>query len=257
MHVYSTIFGHSIPSYGLMITIGLLLANVLACYVIKTEDLDMDDFIILECYGILGAVIGAKLLYIVVTFKYIDWTRLSDPAFLTMLMAGGFIFYGGLIGGLLAVYGAGRLHRIAVDPIIRKTVFLIPFVHAFGRTGCFMAGCCFGIPYAGKGAVVYPEGAFAPAGVKLFPVQIAEAVILMMISFTIYLLQRTVNWYYTVETYLFLYGAARFILEYFRYDAIRGSLLGLSTSQWISIGMVVSGIAMVVSRKKRKVNKER
>jgi len=251
MHVYTNLFGISVPSYGLMIATGVVLANLVGMLVLKREHLDFNDFMIMEAYCILGAFIGAKILYLVVSYKYIDWGRILDYKYFNDLMLGGFVFYGGLIGGLLFIFLAGRFHKINPKQYLKNFIFLIPFIHCFGRIGCFMAGCCYGIPYHGIGSVVFPEGSYAPAGVELFPVQLVEAICLMTIAITILLLQLIIRFEHTVELYLFMYGIVRFILEYYRYDDIRGGIANLSTSQWISVIMIVVAIISFSFSKKK------
>lgn len=251
MHVYTNLFGISVPSYGLMIAMGVVLANFVGMLVLKREHLDFNDFMILEAYCILGAFIGAKILYLVVSYKYIDWGRILDYKYFNDLMLGGFVFYGGLIGGLLFIFLGGRFHKINPKLYLKNFIFLIPFIHCFGRIGCFMAGCCYGVPYHGIGYVVFPEGSYALTGVELFPVQLVEAICLMTIAITILLLQLTIRFEHTVELYLFMYGIVRFILEYYRYDDIRGEIANLSTSQWISVIMIaVAIISFSFSKKK-------
>ena len=229
MHVYLHLFGLTIPSYGLLIASGVVIGNIIAFFVLKHEKLDFNDWMILEAYCILGGFLGANA-----------------------LMLSGFVFYGGLIFGLIFVFLAGKIHKIPAGIYVRKFIFLIPFMHSFGRVGCFMAGCCYGIPYDGIGAVVFPEGSYAIPGIKLFPVQLVESACLMIIAFAILYLQIKKQWYYTVETYLILYAILRFCLENLRYDAERGYYAGLSTSQWISIGFLVAAMVSVVWQKKRK-----
>ena len=64
------------------------------------------------------------------------------------------------------------------------------------------------------------------------------------------------KWYYTIETYLLTYGMIRFVLENLRYDAVRGSMMGISTSQWISLIMIILSIGSVCRRKIRKLKGE-
>ena len=177
MQLYLDLFGIQIPSYGFCIILGVLIANLIACFVLKKEKMNFENFLILEAYCFIGAFLGAKLLYLFVSFRSIEWNRLFELQYFNGLMQAGFVFYGGLLGGLLVVWIAGRMHRIEPFGYIKKFIFLIPMIHAFGRVGCFMAGCCYGMPYEGMGAVVYPEHSIAPSGVKLFPVQIVEAVL--------------------------------------------------------------------------------
>lgn len=239
MHLYIKLFGLSVPSYGLSIALGVVIANIIALFVLKKAKLDFNDFIILEAYCIMGAFLGAKLLYLIISYKNIDWKNITNALYFNQLMQSGFVFYGGLTGGLIFVFAAGKFHHINAELYIRNFIFLIPFIHCFGRIGCFFAGCCYGIPYDGPGAVVFPENSFAIPGVKLFPVQLVEALFLKVIAAIILYLQLKMKCFYTVEIYFLFYGILRFVLEFFRYDEIRGSFAGLSTSQWISVVLLL------------------
>lgn len=254
MHIYINVLSHRIPSYGLMIVIGVVLANLLALCVLKKFNQDANDFIILEAYAFLGGFIGAKLLYLVVSYKQIEWNRIIEIDYFNQLMQSGFVFYGGLILGLLFVFGAGKLHKLPAIDFMRNFIFLIPFIHSFGRIGCFLAGCCHGIPYDGIGAVIFPKDTLGVSGVPLFPVQLVEAVILMIISLTILMLQLKLGWKYTIETYLISYGIIRFVLEFFRYDDVRGSIYMFSTSQLISLLLFVAAIVILYRSRKAKKN---
>lgn len=250
MHLYFNVLGIQIPSYGLCIIIGVLLANVIACFVIKKEKLDFNDFIIMEAYCFIGAFLGAKVLYLFVSFHSIEWDRIFELQYFNQLMQSGFVFYGGLIGGLLVVSIAGKIHRMNAVVYIKKCIFLIPLIHCFGRIGCFMAGCCYGKPYDGVGAVVYPSNSLAPSGVKMFPVQLVEAFLLIVIAGIILYMQMKRNSTDTIEIYFGLYGVVRFCLEYLRYDTERGKWLFFSTSQWISILLILAvGISMIKKKK--------
>lgn len=235
----------TLPAYGCMIALGIVLANIAAMFVLHIESLELNDFILAEAYCLLGAFGGAKVLYLLVSVNDIDWTRITNAAYLNGILQSGFVFYGGLIGGLGLLLLCKKIHGIEIEIYARKFIFFIPFIHAFGRLGCFLAGCCYGRPYKGFGAVVFPEGSFAPAGVKLFPVQLLEAVCLLIISLTVLCLQLVWNYFYTIETYIILYAILRFALEYVRYDSARGKFLMFSTSQWISVGLVIVSIVMV------------
>ena len=249
MHVFFHLGSLTIPAYGFMIASGVIIANIVAMFVLKKKSLDFNDFIILESYCILGAFIGAKLLYLLVSFEEIDWSNIFNLQYFNQLMLDGFVFYGGLIGGLIMVYIGGYFHKIKPKEYIINFIFLIPLIHCFGRIGCFCAGCCYGIPYKGVGAVVFPEGSFAIPNVSLFPVQIVEACLLLLIAITILAAQLVFNCNYTVEIYLVMYAITRFILEYYRYDEARGHLGILSTSQWISIVMIgAAGISFFVRK---------
>ena len=217
MHIDITLFGLTIPAYGCMIASGVIMANIFAMFVLKRTKQDLNDFIILEAFCILGAFLGAKGLYLAVSSRQIQWSRLTDFAYFNQLMQGGFVFYGGLIGGLLCVIGAGKIYKMDYMSYIRNFIFLIPLIHGFGRIGCFLAGCCYGKPYHGPGAVVRK------------------------------------SWKYTIDTYFVLYGITRFILEFFRYDTIRGVYAGLATSQWISLLVIAGACISLAYRWKNRI----
>lgn len=245
MQPYLSIFGKSIPSYGFFITLGVICGNLIAIYVLRKNKLSFLDFIILEAYCFLGGFMGAKLLYFVTASNEIEWNRLGDLEYFNAIMKSGFVFYGGLIGGILFMFIFGKVHKIDSLTYIERFIFVLPYIHSFGRVGCFMAGCCYGRPYDGPGAVVYPEGSFAISGVKLFPVQIVEAIILLVISVVMLIIQIRRDAHYQLETYILLYSIARFVLEFFRYDEIRGIYWGLSTSQWISIVLLFVSVFLI------------
>lgn len=254
MYPYFKIFGFNIPGYSVMLISGLVLANIIGFYYAeKDKNIDENDLIICEAYIGLGAIIGSKLLYLWVIRNEIDLGRVFDLNYFNSLMKGGFVFYGGLIGGLIFFVMGCFIHKIDVSYYLNKFLFLIPFVHSFGRMGCFMAGCCYGIKYEGIFAVTFPENSFAPAGVKLFPVQLTEAILLLVISFVLFLYQRNKKGNMAISLYFAVYGIVRFLLEFLRYDEIRGRWLYFSTSQWISIVLVV--IAFVIMFYNKKLSK--
>ena len=251
MHVYFHLFGLNIPAYGTMIATGVLLANLIAYFLIKRDGKTFDDLLLVEAYAILGGFVGAKLLYILVSIPSIDFRRLGDLSYVNDLIRGGFVFYGGLIGGVLGILIGKKIHHYDVAYFAKRIVFLVPFCHAFGRIGCFMAGCCYGVEYHGPCHVVFPEDSFAIPGVPLFPIQMVEAICLFLISLLLFILMVKFHSRFTVEIYIAVYACLRFVLEKYRFDADRGIYFGLSTSQWISILLLTGAAVSVIVRKRR------
>lgn len=176
---------------------------------------------------------------------------------LATMISGGFVFYGGLIGAVIAVYIYSRQFKVAFKELLLTMIPVIPLIHTFGRIGCLGAGCCYGMEYHGFGNIVFHNSMFAPNGVELFPMQIVES-ICNLIIFAIILITYTkhVGTYKTVGLYLILYSVTRFVLEFFRGYLIRGHLFSISTSQWISIILFVIAIAIFVLEWKKKKNVE-
>lgn len=246
------LFGHFIAYYGLMIVIGLLVASHLAVIQIRRYGLEVNDCIILCAMAGLAGIMGAKTLYLIVSYRSIDWWRITELSYLNDLMKGGFVFLGGVIGAIPVLWFCRSRLGIPVERHLQAWAGCLPICHGFGRIGCFLVGCCYGIPCKGPLAVVYRSSPFAPSGVPLFPVQLVEAGIEFCIGGCLLVFSR--KWKGAAGGYLYLmaYSVCRFGLEFLRYDAERGSFAGLSVSQWVSLVLLpVSAILFLVQMRKR------
>ncbi|MCM1304688.1 MAG: prolipoprotein diacylglyceryl transferase [Lachnospiraceae bacterium] len=233
-------FGHFIAYYGLMIVIGITVSSVFAAIQVKRFGLNMNDLIILVSVCGLCGILGAKILYIIVSFQKIDLARLNELPYLASIMSGGFVFLGGVIGALPALAFCRAKLRIPVQPYIQSCMGCLPVAHAFGRVGCFLVGCCYGRPHTGFPSVTYTRSLYAPNGIPLFPVQLTEALIELLIGICLLALSRKLIKNSAMFLYLTAYSAARFCLEYIRYDEIRGKIMGISTSQLLCIFLFFS-----------------
>lgn len=241
-----------IPYYGLMVVLAILAAGVLGYLLTKRYNILFEDFIILFAYAGGFALLGAKILYLIVIADQIDWLRIMEPEYLRILMSGGFVFFGGLMGGIIALPLVKKIHKIDVLGIIKAIVPCIPLAHAIGRIGCHLTGCCYGVEYDGIFHIVYHNNLFAPNDIGLFPVQLTEAIInfILAVVLLIYISKkRPVT--DTLYIYIIGYSAARFILEFFRGDVNeRGIFLFLSTSQIISIILIIGSFIYMHHSKK-------
>lgn len=215
--------------------------------------MDINDLLILVGISSLGAMIGAKALYFVVSFRQIDFSKLLEWDYLSGLLRGGFVFYGGLLGGGAAYLGIKWKIPMAAD-YSSLIATLIPLGHGFGRIGCHFAGCCYGKICQHAPYVVYRNSVFAPNHVRLFPVQLAESFGNFLIFFVLlyFLLTRGSEKARNGERYLILYSFLRFFLEFFRGDILRGEIGIFSTSQWISLILIFSVILFRLLKKKKR-----
>jgi phosphatidylglycerol:prolipoprotein diacylglycerol transferase len=131
--------------------------------------------------------------------------------------------------------------------------------HAIGRLGCFSAGCCWGKPTTSWIGVHFTEKASELTGVPidaaLVPTQLIEALAnLLIFIFLLWLTKRRKFEGQIIYAYLMIYSVVRFTIEFWRDDP-RGSLLGLSTSQFIAILMFVFGLVMTLISRKRNATK--
>ena len=228
--------------YGVMSAVGMLAAFVLLGIVRKHTRFSEDQALSAALWAILLGFFGAKVLYWIVEIDQI----IADPASLIRTLREGFVFYGALIGGLggIAIYAL-----IKKLPFFSLTDYFIPALvigHAFGRIGCHLAGCCYGMVCDLPISVVFPAGSAAPAGIPLLPVQLMESVFLFMLcAFLVWRLTKKKPFGTVSGWYMVLYGAWRFAIEFFRRDD-RGTVGALSTSQFISIFIMLGGAALLL-----------
>jgi phosphatidylglycerol:prolipoprotein diacylglycerol transferase len=132
----------------------------------------------------------------------------------------------------------------------------LPLAHAVGRLGCFLAGCCYGAAHDLPWAVTYTDPAAAdlngtPLGRPLHPTQLYEALLeLGNFAVVTWVWRRAPRSWAPVATWLGLYGAERFALEFLRGDP-RGAWLGLSTSQWLALAMLGAALWLLATIARR------
>ncbi len=211
------------------------------------------DFIIVAAIVTAFGFVFAKLLYLLTAFPVSSFFRVlavmvTNPI-KSGLMSSGFVFYGGLIGGVLGYVAGIKIARTSFRDFLNIFAFVIPYIHAWGRVGCFCAGCCYGIPYEGPLAVHYSNPVSDVAcGPGIFPVQILEALLLFAFAFSVLvlLLQKKELPFFPI--YLLYYSVVRFALEYLRDDSGRGFIGPLSVSQLISIFVFIISLTIVMRR---------
>ena len=244
------IFGRAVPVYGLIGVSGMCLAMAYALFSCRKFGLDRDDTAYIFVFGALGAVAGAKVLYLFLSTGNIIRDILSgEMSFglaVNKYISGGMVFYGGFIGALaLAGYMAVRYEKDIVDffPVLIPGFAL---AHGIARIGCLLAGCCYGAEADLPFSITYHSSHIAPNGVPLLPVQAIEAVVETAIFVVlVYAAKRAERKISVLWAYILMYAPARFCLEFFRGDEARGGFLMFSVSQWISIILVAAVLVQI------------
>jgi phosphatidylglycerol:prolipoprotein diacylglycerol transferase len=241
MYPFLSIFGYQIPTYWMMAVIGILLSYGFLIFHRRHFSIPKDDTLHLFLFAIIGAIVGAKVLYLITMIPAVVQTFsivMEQPTVLVDLFTSGYVFYGGVFGGFAACWWYCRRFRISMSDVTELFAPMLPFFHIFGRIGCFLAGCCYGISV--PWGVVFTNASAAPNGVPLLPLQLIESGCNVLIFAAVLFFdhkERTKG--LTLPFYALLYAVCRFVLEFFRGDKVRGILL-LSTSQWISIGILLA-----------------
>lgn len=251
-----TIFEKEFTPYIIMALIGIFTVGILACRKSRKYNIDDNDTICALLFIAIGVLVGSHLLYaitniplIIKIFESIEVIDSFQKVFqVIMIVFGGSVFYGGLFGGLLALIIYTKCTKISTKEFIWLLTPYIPLFHFFGRLGCFLSGCCYGVECS-FGFTYHYSMIEAANHVCRFPVQLVEAFCNIVLFFILSFLQKKVNFKnYLLEIYLVSYAVIRFTLEFFRGDAIRGIWFGVSTSQIISIITIVSILIIIIIR---------
>jgi phosphatidylglycerol:prolipoprotein diacylglycerol transferase len=244
-----------IRMYGLMIGIGFLLGIYLASRQAKKEGIDPERIMDLGVYLLLAAIVGSRLLHVLTTLP--DYANNPWEAF--AIWKGGLVFYGGVIAAIPVGIWYVRKHNL---PVWKTADIIAPYAalgHAFGRLGCFFAGCCYGAACSSPIGITFSDPhSLAPLGVALYPTQLMESGGEFLIFSVLIILRRhkifdgQLFW-----SYMLFYAVLRFIIEFFRGDEIRGLYFGgiVSTSQIIALFLFVFALVMLRILGKIKVKK--
>lgn len=237
-----------IHGYGLMIGIGFVLALLVGEYRAKKMGMKEEALIDITIIAGVSGFLGAKLLYIIVSFK--DFIK--DP--MGVLGSSGFVVYGGLIAGVLCNLIYVKIKKLSFLEYFDLVMPEIALAQGFGRIGCFLAGCCYGRQTDAAWGVVFPAGSLAPSGVKLIPTQLISSAGDFLIMIVLLLYYRKNKKDGTPGNvgflYMLLYGVGRFLVEFLRNDD-RGGAGMFSTSQWISMVIVAGGVVLYLVNKRR------
>lgn len=245
-------------AYGVCMGAGIVLCFLFLLFTMwkkKFNEAASDTILIIGVFGTGFGIFAATLFQSV--YNYI-----ADPA--KGFHLGGMTFIGGLIGGVASFLAVYFLYVYVIAPRT-KIKFLqnnmnatlsdaLPFIpigiciaHAFGRLGCFFAGCCYGIETDSWLGIACS----APGGVHsetlVVPTQLLEMAFLVILAVVMAILYFKFRFNYNFALYMFGYGVWRFFIEFIRGDA-RGELipgLPLFPSQIWSLVMVAAGIGYV------------
>jgi len=246
----------SIYWYGLMIALGIVGCFTLMMLYFKYAKFEAKfaDF----CFYLVIASIACGFLFAALFQAFYNYLDNPEAGF---RLGSGLTFIGGLIGGVgfyLIIYAFfrtkfnDRLPKLL--PILGPCVTI---AHGFGRIGCFIAGCCYGIPTNSS------YGCYFNTNVRVHPTQLYEAIFLLILCSVLTFIafkykdnsKGTAFNEYNVAIYLIAYGTFRFINEFFRGDD-RGKLLGvIPPSQFWAFIMIILGIGYIFAIKYRLFDK--
>jgi phosphatidylglycerol:prolipoprotein diacylglycerol transferase len=245
-----------ITTYGIWLAVGMLLALFVASRLAARDGLPKDRIYDIGLWTLVGGLVGSKVLMLLVE----DNVNVFS---LDFLRSGG-VYYGGFLGGFLALAILIRFYKLPLWKVGDAFAPGVALGQAFGRQGCFAAGCCWGkhtsLPW---GVHFTPAGhdytgvpIYGPDGSDLYlhPTQLYESFFMLLVfGFLVYLHQKKKFNGQVLVAYGIIYSIFRFLIEFVRDDP-RGDLFGittmtgLSTSQIISLIVATGAIVFMILR---------
>ncbi len=260
-----TLLGKGVYLYGICLALGIVLCFLFLYFTMKKakfNDASLDVILFVGMFGTGFGIFAAMLFQSV--YNYI-----ADPS--NGFHLGGMTFIGGLIGGVVSFLGVYNLYIYVVHPKTKikwlkpklnaTLTDALPFIpiaiciaHAFGRLGCFCAGCCYGKPDPDFGLTCANGWSnllqMDVSNVKVVPLQLFEMAFLLALAGAMAFMYFRYKFNYNFGLYAVAYGIWRFVIEFYRGDD-RGQFAGtaLTPSQFWCIFMVIFGIGFIFLQK--------
>jgi phosphatidylglycerol:prolipoprotein diacylglycerol transferase len=293
---FGEVFGEPVPAYFTMLMLGFAVAIYSVVRWAKKVGVDHQSVIDCGLASILGGILGGRLLHVLADGYFWDYVHLcTDPKLVgwhitqaqcraaegvwdaaarvcrpaardclawAKFYNGGLAYYGGLVFGAWGAAHVARRDGLPVLKLADITFIGVAFGLFAGRIGCFLGGCCYGLPTEHRFGLAFPawspasegqfrEGLLSHPGqpsLPVHPTQLYEALGCLAIALVLNAWGPRHKRFdgHIALAFLVLYAVLRFGLEFLRADD-RGLFLGVSTSQWISI--VIVGAALVIGQK--------
>lgn len=240
-----TVFGRPIYWYGVLTALGFLAAVANWSWLGAREGREKGLGSELGIWVMVGGILGARVAYILS-----NWPEYAAaPMEMLRIDKGGLIYYGGFIGGALAIILMSRLRKERLWSFADFVVTSVPLGHALGRIGCFLNGCCYGKSCDLPWAIPLQD-------VSRHPTPLYEAAFnLAVYALLLWLYPRRRRDGGVFIAYLLIYPVGRFLLEFTRGDP-RMTWMGLTVAQEISMALFVTGCVLCLLLPRRRTPRD-
>jgi phosphatidylglycerol:prolipoprotein diacylglycerol transferase len=200
-------------------------------------------WIVLACVGIPAGLLGSKVYDVLEKW---DLFVLSPYELFFRMPGQG--WYGAFLSGSAAIALALWMMKLPVLRTFDLAAPVIPLGHALGRLGCFLSGCCHGIPSTASWALSFPGGQYPPE-VPVHPTQLYEMLAYLCISVLLWKLRdQEITDGVRFGLYLVLAGLARFVTEFYRLNP--KVLPMLTFPQLLAIAGIVLGSFLMMNTRR-------
>ena len=232
-------FNTKISLYGIVMILSIIIGLIVVYIYAKKEKFTKEELMVFIIFIGLGTIYGAKYYtFFTNPNKYnghFDFIRVGQSS------------YGALIGILLMLFLYSKLCKKSYKDLLYIISPPIPLMYGIGKIGCFLAGCCYGIKYDGLLSITYNYSVSAPKGISLFPIQIVETIVFILIF--LYINKKTKkekNKNKIIGLTLILCSIFKFLLDYLRMEHVNKMI---TINQIVSLVFLIIGIIVLTKYK--------
>jgi phosphatidylglycerol:prolipoprotein diacylglycerol transferase len=224
----------TLQTFGIMFALAFIASGLLVARRLKELGKPVDWAYEMVFAALIGGVVGARL-----DFVLENWDEVSDDLLGNIFSGAGLVWYGGAIGGALAVILWARWRGMLNLVLLDMCAPALAIGYGVGRIGCQLSGDGdYGIAWDGPWAMAYPDGT-VPTDATVHPTPIYETVAMGLITYALWRLRFSFRPGLLFALYLLLAGIERFLIEFIRRND--DVALGLTQAQLISVAMILGG----------------
>jgi phosphatidylglycerol:prolipoprotein diacylglycerol transferase len=241
-----------VHAYGAMIALAFLSGLWTATLRARHENISGETIGDVTLWIMIGTILGARAVYVATYWQ--DEFAGQPLSEIFAIWHGGLVFYGGLIGAIVAGAIYLRWKKLPMWKIADVLAPSIALGSVFGRIGCLLNGCCYGRACELPWAITFPaDNPLHPPTTPVHPTEIYDALLnLGLYFFLAWLFRRKKFDGQIFATYLICYAVTRSFVEYFRGDYTNVHYhFGLTPAQLVSVPIFITGLglAAILSRR--------
>lgn len=235
----------TLQTFGLMFALAFVAAGALVAKRLTEIGKPVDWAYEISFAALAGGFIGARVYYMVQ-----NWDDVRDDFFGSVFSGAGLVWYGGAIGGALAVFAWAWWRGFLGLALLDLTAPALALGYAIGRIGCQLSGDGdYGKASDLPWAMSYPDGT-VPTTQEVHPTPIYETLTMGLVAWVLWQLRDRLRPGLLFALYLLLAGTERFLVEFVRRnDDVLG---GLTTPQLLSLGMMFAGALWLALASRRR-----
>ncbi len=233
----------------MLVTLGVIAGLLWGRREFRRRNLPDDLLYDLAIAALAIGILGARLIYVALEWQ----TYRTNLLTIFMIWAnGGLSFHGAVSGGALAVWWMAKRYKVPFLKVIDAATPSLALGHVFGRIGCFLNGCCYGIPTTLPLGIRFSNPAIGVDTLPSHPAQLYEAIgLILLFAWLVRLSHHKTYEGAVFVQWLLGYSVLRFIVEFFRAGVTAKVIYKLTYAQWLSLTLFAAALAYHLWRTKR------